>query len=245
MTRRTAFLALITTLLAISSALADPAARDSVLNSADRAINDRGERQTNMEAVEAARDRGAGRIVDEDTWTLDRMEAYRDNRYVPGRDFQLLDQERDRALRIDKREANRQRSVARLRPLDPGGAADLGIVPGDLTRPGAGGGLSPIAAQVYKDERTLESADAGLARMLKQLDEAEARELQSVRGRLEKEGRAPEFDARAAKIHADYEKWRAQARAERQAERSRVLGTRPTTRPAATTQPAGKPGTPK
>jgi hypothetical protein len=225
-----------TALSAASSARADPTPRDQVLRPADRSINERGERQTNMEAVEAARDRGAWRIVDEDTWTLDRMEAYRDTRYVPGRDFQLLDQERDRTLRVDKRDANRSRAKVRSRqPLDPAGEVDLGIVPEDITRPGAGGGISPLAAQVYEDERTLENADAGLARMLKQLNEAETRELQSLRGRLDKEGRAPEFDARAAKVHADYEKWRNQARAARQAERARVLGTKPATRPAGKT----------
>jgi hypothetical protein len=197
-----------------------------------------------MEAVEAARDRGAGRIVDEDTWTLDRMEAYRDNRYIPGREFQLLDQDRDHSLRVEKRDATRHRAGARSHaPLDPAGAVDLGIVPGDITRPGADGGISPVAAQVYEDERTLETADAALARL--QLDEAEARELQSLRGRLNKEGRAPEYDARSAKIHADYEKWRAKARADRQAERTRMLGTKPTATTKPATQPAGKAGSSK
>jgi hypothetical protein len=114
---------------------------------------------------------------------------------------------------------------------------DLGIAPGDLVRPGAGG-ISPLAAQLYEDERTLEISDAELARMLKQLDEAETRELQSLRGRLDKDGRAPEFDARAAKIHADYEKWRAQARADRGRERSRIIGERgkAATRPSSKAQ---------
>lgn len=224
MTWRSASLAFTAALLGMSSAFADTTPHDQVLRSADRAINERGERQTNMEAVESARDRGAGRLTDEDTWTLDRMDAYRDNRYVPGRDFQLLDKERDRSLRVQARNANQRRAEVRSRePLDPAGQVDLGIVPGDLTRSGAEG-ISPLAAQVYEDERTLEASDATLARMLKQLDDAEARELQSLRGRLDKEGRAPEFDARAAKIHADYERWRAQARSDQGQERSRIIG---------------------
>jgi hypothetical protein len=231
--RRTPLLQTIALCLATTAVCAgEPTPRDQVLRSADRAINERGERQTNMGAVEAARDRGAGRIVDENTWSIDRMEAYRDGRYVPGKDFQLLDQEHDRALRVQASEASRRRAAARSRqPVDPAGAVDLGIVPGDLVRPGSGG-LSPLAAQLYEDERTLEGADAALARLLKQLDDAETRELQSLRGRLEKEGRSGEFDARATKIRADYSKWRARARADRGAERAGTLGSAPATRPA-------------
>ena len=100
-----------------------------------------------------------------------------------------------------------------------------------------------MAAQAYEDERAAERADAALSRLLQQLDEAQARELQSLRGRLDNEGRGGEFDASAAKIRADYEKWREQARAQRRAERARVTGravqTAPATRPS---PPASQPG---
>src|SRR3954463_13192394 len=125
MSRCTFRLAMVVCLVAPSVFAADPAPRDPVLHPADLAINERGERQTNMEAVEAARDRGAGRITDEDTWNIDRMEAYRDNRYVPGREFQLLDQDRDRSLRVQDRHANQRRAEVRSRQtLDPAGPVD-------------------------------------------------------------------------------------------------------------------------
>jgi hypothetical protein len=222
-----------------AQASADSTSRQQALGSADRGINERGERQTNMEAVEAARDRGAGRIVDRDMWDIDRIDAYQDNRYVPGRDFQLLDQARDRTLRLEKRDTNQQRAAARShQPLDPAGPVDLGIVPADITRPGATDGISPLAAQVFEDERSLERADASTGRVLKQLDDAEAREIQILRGRLDQEGRNREFEGRAAKIHADYEKWRTHARADREAERTRMLGGKPATRPTGATRPS-------
>jgi hypothetical protein len=214
-------LSILVVLVGSSLVRAAPPAREGVLRPSDR-VNARGERQTNMKAVEAARDRGDGRITPEAEWELDRIDAWQDRRYVPGRDFQLFDQARDRQLRVEAREA-RARARAVARPADDAGPAGLGIAPGDLAPRGAGG-LSPLAAQLHEDEQTLGRADADLAAMLRQLDDAEARELRSLRGRLDREDRGGEYDAAAAKIRADYAKWRGQARAEHQRVRSRLRG---------------------
>ena len=227
-------------LIAVSAApLGAEPVREGVLGRRD-GLNDRGEPLTNMEAVERARDRGAGRIVDEDTWTLDRIDAYQNRRYVPGREAQLFDQERDRQLRVEQRD-RRARDATREEQ------ADLGIVPGDLApRDGA----SPMSMQLHQDERTLEAADEELARMVRQLDDAEARELTSLRGRLDRERRAGEWDARSERIKKDYATWRAQAQAERDRVSSRVIGPKPktaTTRPAAAEENTGarKPAEPE
>jgi hypothetical protein len=198
-----------------------------------RDLNDRGQPRTNMEAVEAARDRGAGRIVDEDTWTLDRIDADQERRYVPGRESALFDQERDRQLRIDQRDRRIRGHVMTLEDQ-----TDLGIAPGDIVR--SSDGASPLSMQLYDDDRTLAAADSDLSRSLKQLDDAEARELKSLREKLDREGRGGDWDEQSARIRRDYATWRTQAEADRDRLRSRVLGAKPklaTTRPGPATKP--------
>src|SRR6476620_5932941 len=59
-----------------------------------------------MEQVERERDRGAGRIVDQPTYDLDRIRERADvvaGRIPDRREFERLDEERDRQLQIEKK----------------------------------------------------------------------------------------------------------------------------------------------
>src|SRR5829696_2586165 len=56
-----------------------------------------------FERVEQDRDRGAGRIEDDQAWELRRLreDRYTQRRRRPGRDLERLDEERERRLRLD------------------------------------------------------------------------------------------------------------------------------------------------
>jgi hypothetical protein len=172
-----------------------------------------------IDRVERDRDRAAGRIVDEPTWETRRQQERRDVRMgrlrKPGR-FEEFDEERDRRLQLD----------ARARQADRDGRAaatrDGSVI---LGRPPSGGTLaSPLAAQAAADERMLSEAKETLDRMLRAVNAAEQRALRALRRRLNREGRAGEFDAQSASVRERYERLRAAHRADYERIRSRILG---------------------
>lgn len=177
-----------------------------------RVLQDDG--RSNWEAVEAARDRGAGRIVDEHTWEIERLEADRRRRYLPGGEIRRFDEERDRELRIERRE--RKSAKAEQATKD-----EASIVRDTMA---ARAGLSPLALQVYEDERTLAATRAELRQTITALEVAEARELKRMHAKLKREDRQDEWPAMEKKIRADYARWRQEAEEEHDRVIGRVLG---------------------
>jgi hypothetical protein len=171
-----------------------------------------------IERVERDRDRSAGRIVDDSTWELHRIRERADERLGrlrERRDFERLDEERDRQLQL---EARSRRSAQSLIEGD-GGSVILS------EPPGAGGVvLSPMAAQAEADERALAAAKDKLERSLRGVNVAEQRSLRTLRRRLNREGRAGEFEQRAAPVRAQHETLRAGHRGDYERTRSRILG---------------------
>jgi hypothetical protein len=171
-----------------------------------------------IDRVERDRDRAAGRIVDEQTWEVGRQQERRDVRMgrlrKPG-GFEAFDEERDRRLQLDARA--RRADAARAAAGDDGSVI--------LRRPPTGGTLaSPLAAQAAADERALSEAKETLDRMLRAVNAAEQRALRTLRRRLNREGRAGEFEAQGVPVRERYERLRAAHRADYERTRSRILG---------------------
>ena len=167
-----------------------------------------------FEQVERDRDRGAGRIVDEPTWELDRLH---DDRTPGRREFQRINEERDRRLQLDARERQARRGL-----LDPG-RLDGSVI---LTHPPGAPGvvMSPMASQAAADERALAGAKERLDRSLRAVNAAEQRSLRSLRRRLTREGRAAEFGTLSRPVREQHDRLRAGHRQDYQHVRSRILG---------------------
>jgi hypothetical protein len=170
--------------------------------------------------VERDRDRGAGRIEDDSTWELRRLREERDvrlHRAAPRRDFERLDEERDRRLQLD---ALQRRDA---RPLLAPGRSDESAV---LSRPPEAGGavMSPTASQAAADEQALAAAKDKLDRSLRAVDAAEQRSLRMLKRRLNREGQAAAFDAQSAPVRDYHQRLRTGHVADYQRVRSRILG---------------------
>jgi hypothetical protein len=183
-----------------------------------------------IDQVERDRDRGAGRIVDEQTWETQRIQEDRDvrlGRLRPRREFDRLDEERDRRLQLDARARGEPGVV--LGPTGGRGSVILGRPP---EAPGAV--VSPMASQAAADERALAEAKDKLDYSLRAVDVAEQRALRTLRRRLTREGRRGEFEAQAGPVREQYQRLRAGHQADYENTRSRILG-----RPPSTDAPAG------
>jgi hypothetical protein len=167
-----------------------------------------------FERVERDRDRGAGRILDEPTWELDRL---RDDRPPGRREFRRISDERDRRLQLDARERQARRGLLES------GRLDESVI---LSRPPSAGDavMSPVAAQAAADERALADAKDRLDRSVRAVNAAEQRSLRSLQRRLNREGRAADFDALSRPVRERHERLRAGHRQDYQRVRSRVLG---------------------
>ena len=173
-----------------------------------------------IDHVERDRDRGAGRIVDEQTWETQRLQEDRDvrlRRLRPRREFDRLDEERDRRLQIDARARGGPGPV-----LEPG-RADGSVI---LSEPPSAGGavMSPMAAQAAADERALGAARETLDRSLRGVNVAEQRALRTLRRRLNREGKAGEFEAQAGPVRDRFERLREGHRQDYDRTRTRILG---------------------
>jgi len=173
-----------------------------------------------IDHVERDRDRGAGRIVDEQTWETQRLREDRDvrlRRLHPRREFERLDEERDRRLQLDARARGGPGPI-----IEPG-RADGSVI---LREPPSAGGavMSPMASQAAADERALAAAKETLDRSLRGVNVAEQRALRTLRRRLNREGKAGEFEPQAAPLRERYEQLRAGHRGDYERTRARVLG---------------------
>lgn len=171
-----------------------------------------------IERVERDRDRAAGRIVEDPVWETRRLREDREARaggVRPRREFDRVEEVRDRQLQLDARSRRNDPSL-----VEP----DRGSV---ILRgpPGAAGAvMSPMAAQAAADERALVAAKEKLERSLRGVNAAEQRTLRNLRRRLNRDGRAGEFERDAAPVRDRYEQLRAGHRADFERFRSRVLG---------------------
>jgi hypothetical protein len=180
-----------------------------------------------IDQVERDRDRGAGRIVDEQTWETRRLQEDRDvrlGRLRGRREFERLDEERDRRLQMD--------AAARggPRPVLESGRNNGSVI---LSRPAEAPAavMSPMASQAAADERALAAAKDKLDYSLRATNVAEQRELRMLRRRLTREGRPGEFEAQAAPVREQYDRLRAGHQADYDNTRARILG-RPAPSPA-------------
>ena len=173
--------------------------------------------RTWFEQVERDRDRGAERIEDDARWELRRLRDYR----IPvRREFERVDEERDRRLRIEARERRADRAERAARDDYRLGESVI------LSRPPAAGGvvMSPMAAQAAADERALADAKEKLDRSLRGVSAAEQRSLRSLKRRLNREGRGGEFDTLSVPVRQRHERLRAGHRGDYERVRSRILG---------------------
>lgn len=173
--------------------------------------------RSNWEAVEEARDRGAGRIVDPDTWELERLEAERQG-YSPGVEIRRFEAERDRELRLEKRDRTRPEAQRRTNETPP---AESSI---RQPRGRVGTELAPADPAPDLPLEEVEPQDAApapeLAEILESLREAEARELDRTREKLKRENREEEWEDLKQKLRADYARWRREAIEEYEPEES-------------------------
>jgi hypothetical protein len=150
-------------------------------------------------------DRSTGRIPDEQTYQLDRLARQRDERLgriQPQREFDRLQEERERRLRIEQRNQDLSKMTARQR------REELDRREYELF---LHAGLSPAASQAFADEQALEQAKNERDRKLIAAQNAEAAALQARpmdRVRIEEN-----YQHQVAQIREAYEK-----------ERERILG---------------------
>jgi hypothetical protein len=174
--------------------------------------------------VERERDRGAGRIVDQPTYDLERVRERADvvAGRVPGRrEFERLDEERDRQLRIEQkaREGRPPRLGEAARPPRDGSV----VLREQPTRSGPIG-PSPLAAVVAREQRELAEARQTLERSTRAADAAESRDLRALRRRLNLEGRPEAYDAERRPIEQHYDELRAGYQRAYDQVRSRIVG---------------------
>ena len=172
-----------------------------------------------IDQVERDRDRSAGRILDSSSWELHQLRESRDvrlRRLTPRREFERLDEERDRQLQID---------AARRRQGPVPEAAGGSVI---LSRPplldSSGAAPSPPALQAAEDERALAESKEKYDRALRSVSAAEARALRALRRRLTREGRPDAYDAERQPIEARHDELRAGHRRVYVQTRSRILG---------------------
>jgi hypothetical protein len=84
--------------------------------------------------------------------------------------------------------------------------------------------MSPMASQAAADERALADAKGRLDRSLRAVNAAEQRTLRSLKRRLNREGRAGEFDALSRPVRDRHERLRGGHLLDYQRVRSRILG---------------------
>ena len=175
-----------------------------------------------IDQVQREGDRGAGRIEDRPTWQMRRYQEDRDERFGllrPRREFELLDEERDRQLRIEAK----ARRAPRLGEAASG--PDRGSILLQQPVPRAGSvGPSPLAVVVAREQRELAEAKATLDRSLRAVDAAEGRDLRALKRRLNREGRADLYDAERQPIERQYESQRAAHRRAFEQVRARIVG---------------------
>ena len=172
-----------------------------------------------IERIERDSDRGAGRIIDQQTWELRRLRDDREAqrlRLGPRRDLARLEEERERSRQLD---------AAARRQSDTGSSGRSGrsVILGEPPE-ARGTVLSPAAAQAAADERSLAEAKEKFERSLRAVNAAEGRALRSLKRRLNREGRAAEFERRSASVYTRHEQLRAGHRADFQRTRARILG---------------------
>ena len=171
-----------------------------------------------IERVERDRDRGAGRVVDEQAWEARRQEERRDvgmGRVRAPTEFERFDQERERRLLLEARSRRAERDAGARR-------GDGSVI---LREPSAGGTpFSPMAEQAAADERAMAEARDKRDRMVRAVNAAEQRALRGLRRRLNREGRAADFGAESAALRQRYERLRTGHRADFERTRSRILG---------------------
>ena len=167
-----------------------------------------------FEQVERDRDRGAGRVEEQPSCELRRL---RDARAPARREFERIDEETDRRLRVEAR----RREAWRTPILDDRSGESV-----ILSRPPGAPGvvMSPMAAQAAADERALAEAKEKLDRSLRAVNAAEQRALRSLRRRLNREGRVAEFESLSGIVRERHERLRAGHRVDYQRTRSRILG---------------------
>ena len=173
-----------------------------------------------FDQVERDRDRGAGRVEDPQTWDVRRLQDDQDERagrLRTRREFERLGEDRDRQLQLEALARQAQRTgVLNGREKDSVILSEPPSAPGVV--------MSPAAAQAEADQRALAEAGDKLGRMLRGTNAAEQRELRLLRRRLNREGRADEFDEQSGPVHRRYEQLRAGHRADYEKVRSRILG---------------------
>jgi hypothetical protein len=173
--------------------------------------------------VERERDRGAGRIVDQPTYDLDRIRersAVVAGRIPERREFERLDEERDRQLQIEKK-------AWEGRPPRLGEAArgpkDHSVVVGQQPIRSSVG-PSPLATVVAREQRELAEAKQTLDRSTRAADAAESRDLRALRRRLNIQGRTQAYDAERQPIEQHYDDLRAGYRRAYDEVRWRIIG---------------------
>jgi hypothetical protein len=172
-----------------------------------------------MDQVERDRDRGAGRIVDEPTWQVQRQRERADvrlGRLKPRREFERFDEERDRDLQIE--------AAARHTIADGGATEDPSAILRQRPIRGGGAGISPLAAVVAREQRELAEAKQTLERSLRAVDVAHSRALRMLRRRLTREGRPEQYDAERPVVDRRFESLRAAHQRVYDQVRSRILG---------------------
>ena len=177
---------------------------------------DRLPREPNVwERIQDPLDRSMGRIVDEQTYQLDRLARERDEQLGhvrPQTEFERLHEERERWLRIDQRKQDLQKMTDRQRQ------AELDRREYNLF---INSGLSPVGSQAFADQQALGRAKNERDQALIAAETARAEALRSR-------------PADREKIEAEYQRRMAEIRGNYQKERERILGftdTPPATQP--------------
>ncbi len=165
------------------------------------------------ERIQEPLDRSTGRILDEPTYQLDRLQRDRDEqlgRLVPQREFDRLQEERERRLRIEERSRQFQQMTDRQR------RTELDRREYELF---LNAGLSPTALQVDADEQALMNAKANRDQQLLTADAERSRALQQEPGNREQA--EAQYRQKVEEIRQRYEQ-----------ERARILGFEPLAVPA-------------
>lgn len=165
------------------------------------------------EGVEAERDRGAGRIVDPQNHELDRLRDRREGR----REFESLDAERDRELRLERRD--RQGRAGRDGRAGSGTGRVIAPEPDDV-----GAAPSPLASQLHEDEAAIAAAKKRLIVELNRIKAEEARVLEAARRRVQTPGDPDQWKRQQERIRLKYERRRDEAVEDYVKTRDRILG---------------------
>jgi hypothetical protein len=171
---------------------------------------------SNWDRLQDSLDRSTGRITDEQLYETQRLERLRDERLqqlAPQREFNRLQEERERRLRIEDRAREGQFS-----PQDVNHELDRREYELYLNA-----GISPVASQAWADEQALRAAQAQRDTAILKLNDERNQQLK-------------QNPANAPQINAQFQRDIQQARQQYEKARQRILGFPPTTTPS--TQPA-------